>query len=184
MDDDDVSKPDRFQKQLDFLETHSQYQWVGSLAELVDSHGVWGIESVPETPQGRDFLWNSPYIHPSVLFRAGVLLEHGGYDPSHSVLQCEDYELFMRLHSRGNQGYNLQEPLLQYREGRDSYRKRTYRRRIREMKVRYRGFQDLGILRPGTFFYVMKPLLVGAVPASAHHSIKHWRKKKPQQMPK
>ena len=42
----------------------------------------------------------------------------------------------------------------------------------------------LGILRPGTFFYVMKPLLVGAVPASAHHSIKHWRKKKPQQMPK
>ena len=43
MDDDDVSKPDRFQKQLDFLETHSQYQWVGSLAELVDSHGVWGI---------------------------------------------------------------------------------------------------------------------------------------------
>ena len=184
MDDDDVSKPDRFQKQLDFLETHSQYQWVGSLAELVDSHGVWGIESVPETPQGRDFLWNSPYIHPSVLFRAGVLLGHGGYDPSSSVVQCEDYELFMRLHSRGNQGYNLQEPLLQYWEDRESYRKRTYRRRIREMKVRYHGFQDLGILRPGTFFYVMKPLLVGAVPASAHHSIKHWRKKKPQQMPK
>lgn len=174
MDDDDIAKPDRFEKQYCFLEEHPQYQWVGSCAELLDSHGVWGILSVPEVPQKQDFLFNSPYIHPSVLFRKEVLVRNGGYNPSRAVFQCEDYELFMRLHQHGNHGYNLQEPLLQYWEDRDSFRKRTYRRRIREAKLRYYGFQELGILKPATFSYVLKPLLVGAIPPSIHYAVKRW----------
>lgn len=171
MDDDDLSKPDRLEKQAAFLDTHPSIQWVGSNVELEDEKGIWGFQKMPEKPQTKDFLFNSPYIHPTVMFRRDVLLRHGGYDESPRLNLCEDYELFMRLHRQGERGYNLQEPLLQYWESYASYRKRTFRRRIREMKVRYHGFKDLGILETATMPYVLKPLLVGAIPAPVHHYI-------------
>ncbi len=176
MDDDDVARQDRLEKQYAFLNAHPQFQWVGSNAELSDARGVWGYQKMPEIPTARDFLFNSPYIHPSVMFRREVLTENGGYSAARRDRLNEDYELFMRLHRKGNRGCNLQEPLLQYWEDYASLRKRTYRRRILEMKLRYRGFKDLGILNRGTFPYVLKPLLVGAVPAPVHHYIRRQRK--------
>lgn len=171
MDDDDLSKPHRFEKQAAFLDAHPSVQWVGSNAELIDEKGVWGFQKMPEIPQTNDFLFNSPYIHPTVMFRREVLIRHGGYNESPRLNLCEDYELFMRLHRQGERGYNLQEPLLQYWENYESYQKRTFRRRMREMKLRYDGFRDLGILEMSTMPYVLKPLLAGAIPAPVHHYI-------------
>ena len=127
MDDDDISKPDRLRKQYEFLETHPQYQWVGSNAELIDSQGVWGYQKMPEIPYEKDFLFNSPFIHPSVMFRKEILLQNGGYRCCKNYLYCEDYELFIRLYKNGGRGYNMQEPLLQYWEDYESHRKRTFR---------------------------------------------------------
>ena len=172
MDDDDISVSTRFEKQYDFLEKYKEYQWIGSNAELMDGKGVWGLQCVPEIPQNEDFLFNSPYIHPTVMFRREILLHSGGYSISKDAAQCEDYELFMRLHKGGARGYNIQEPLLQYWEDYDSYKKRTYRRRIREMKVRRRGFKELELLSRTNYYYVVKPLIVGAVPAPVHHYIR------------
>lgn len=171
MDDDDLSKANRFEKQAAFLDSHPSIQWVGSNAELRDEKGVWGFQKMPEMPQTKDFLFNSPYIHPTVMFRREVLLRHGGYDESPQLNLCEDYELFMRLHQQGERGCNLQEPLLQYWESYESYRKRTFQRRIREMKLRYHGFKKLGILETGTMPYVLKPLMAGVIPAPVHHYI-------------
>ena len=172
MDSDDLSKPDRFKKQYEFLETHLNYQWVGCNAELIDAHGVWGFQKMPKIPKRQDFLFNSPFVHPSVMFRKDVLVQNGGYLVSKRIMNCEDYELFMRLYKNGARGYNLQEPLLQYWEDYESHKKRTYKRRIREMKVRYHGFRQLGILNSTTFYYVLKPLLVGAIPPPLHHYIR------------
>ena len=49
MDGDDISEPERFRKQYDFLERHPEYQWVGSNSRLFDEHGVWGADCVPES---------------------------------------------------------------------------------------------------------------------------------------
>lgn len=178
MDADDLSAPDRLSKQYQFLKNHPQYQWVGSNAELFDDSGVWGFQKMPEIPQKKDFLYNSPYIHPSVMFQKEVLLQNGGYRISKKFLLCEDYELFMRLHQNGGRGYNLQEPLFRYREDYESQKKRTYRRRVREASLRYHGFRELGILNRNTFPYVLKPLLVGAVPVPVHHYIRRRTKRK------
>ena len=172
MDDDDISGPERLEKQAAFLDTHPQFQWVGSNAELIDGEGVWGYQKMPYIPCRKDFLFNSPYIHPTVMFRREILENSGGYCESKKILQCEDYELFMRLHKNGGQGCNLQAALVQYWEDYESVKKRTYRRRIREMKVRRQGFKQLGILDRNTFYYVLKPLVVGAVPAPVHHYIR------------
>lgn len=164
MDDDDLSLPTRLQIQVHFLDTHPQYQWVGCAAWLFDNHTIFGKQLMPKTPQSRDFLSNSPYIHPTVMFRREVLVRSGGYSSSPVIAQCEDYELFMRLHAQGYRGYNLPDLLFCYRENHDAYCKRTYSRRIREAKVRFKGFRQLGILHPRTAIYVIKPLLVGLLP--------------------
>ena len=98
-------------------------------------------ERMPEVPISEDFLKYSPYIHPSVMF-CKKELQQNGYRVSKLTRRCEDYELFMRLHSQGFKGYNLQENLFLYREEKESYKKRKIRFRVYEMMIRYQGFKS------------------------------------------
>lgn len=171
MDADDFAYPARFAKQLAFLRDHPDYAFVASSAYLMDEHGIWGIRRPVEVPQKEDFLHTSPFIHPSVIFRRKALLSVRGYCEADTVVRVEDYDLFMRMYAAGMKGYNLQEPLLAYREDRYAYGRRRYRYRLHECQVRRKGFQRLGILRKN-LVYVAKPLAAGMVPgcmAKAFH---------------
>ena len=163
MDADDLSKPERFEKQIVFLTEHPEYALVGCGADLIDDGGTWGERMPAEKPQKNDFLWSSPFMHPTIVIRKKVLEELGGYTTEDYAERTEDYELFMRLYAAGYRGYNLQESLFQYREDRNAYRKRKYKYRVNEAKVRYRGYRELGIL-PGHIHNVIKPLIVGMIP--------------------
>lgn len=171
LDDDDVCHPRRLERQVSFLESHPQYGWVGSAAWRVDSHGLWGRLDVPELPAPRDFASHSPYIHPAVLFRREVLGQ--GYSQSPRYLSCEDYQLFLRLHRQGWQGYNLPWPLLAYWEDRDSYRRRDTGRRLREAALRREGLAALGLPWPLTAWGTLRPLGACLVPGA----VLHWGKR-------
>lgn len=165
MDADDISLPQRFEKQLAFLETHPEYSWCGTAAELFDEDGVWGFRSMPEMPQGKDFYRYSPFIHPSVMFRAEIFHAERGYPETQETLRCEDYEIFMYLTQKGLKGYNLSEKLFRYRETRTSYQKRKYRFRINEAKIRYRNYKKMGLLFPFGWLCVLRPLAAGLLPS-------------------
>lgn len=164
MDADDVSKPKRFETQTAFLRQNKQYVLVGSNAELMDEHGVWGERKMEETPRKKSFLQTSPFIHPTVMIRRSGMEKIHGYCECPRIRRVEDYEFFMRLYAKGYRGYNLQETLLVYREDIHSYAKRKYAFRINECRVRYHGFRQLGILK-GNMHYVLKPLAAGMMPA-------------------
>lgn len=172
MDDDDISEPNRLEKQYKFLEANPEYAFVGTNAELIDDNGVFGIRKMPTTPKDKDFLPFSPFIHPSVMVRRDVYLECGGYEEGKETWRSEDYEIFMRMYAKGYRGYNLQEPLLQYREDRNSYVKRKYKYRIDEAKIRWRYFKGLDAPIFYKSIYVVKPLLVGLFPKRLIHIIK------------
>ena len=161
MDADDISHPERLEKLYDFLQKHKEYQWAGSNTLLFDEKGTYGKREMPKIPKSADFLKYSPYIHPAVMFRKSILLKTGGYKMLH---RGEDYELFMRLHVQGYQGYNLQELLFKYREDENTYKHRKYRYQMEEVKIRLHGFKEMKILKVSTFYYVIKPLLIGLVP--------------------
>ncbi len=163
MDADDWAAPDRLEIQYQFLERETQYDWCGCNAFLFDKTDVWGIRKMPESPDARDFLPFSPYIHPSVMYRR-ELLKRFHYSADEETLRCEDYEIFMRLRQNGFRGYNIQKELLWFREDRDSYRRRTILSRWNETKLRFRGFMRLGILFPFGWFYALRPLLAAALP--------------------
>lgn len=166
MDDDDWSQPERFQIQSSFLDRCGEYEWVGSNAALFDADGIWGEMKMPERPEKKDFLRYSPYIHPSVMFRRDVFRRNYGYISCGITKRCEDYELFMRLHTRGEQGYNIQAQLILYREDKAAYAKRSHTYRINEIRIRYRGFKRLGILKPSTLAYVFRPIAGEIIPVS------------------
>lgn len=164
MDADDISHPDRFAVEVDFLEKHPEYMWCGSNCELFDQKGIWGDSARPENPDIHDYLKYSPYIHPTVMYRSSLFEAVAGYAEEKKTARCEDYELFMRLFKMGYKGYNIQEPLLNYRVDRKRYHSRPFRDCWRESKVRYEGYKSLGVLWPEGWMYVLRPLASVVVP--------------------
>lgn len=167
MDADDVSRPDRLRKQVEFLDSHPEFALCGSSIALFDASGIWGKLDYPEFPDARSFLLRSPFAHPTVVFRAGALRAAGGYDADPSIGRSEDYDLFMRLQASGSRGYNIQELLLEYREELGSFKKRKFKYALIEARVRFRGFRSLGLL-PRALPYVIKPIIIGLIPKVAY----------------
>lgn len=177
MDGDDICAPERLWKQKEFLDHHSEYAFVGCSARLFDEEGIWGCRKMVERPTKREIIKYSPYIHPSVMFRKNRLKEVGGYLEAKETRRCEDYELFMRLYSKGFYGYNLEEALFFYHESRAHYDKRNFTQRIAEMKIRYRGFQAMGVLNMKTILYVLKPVVMLFLPEKIRNTIRNKNRK-------
>lgn len=163
MDGDDISGSERLQRQWEYLEANPSMALVGCGVDLMDENGIWGKRCPVSRPERNDFLFGSPFIHPTIMMRRGVLEQLGGYCTEPFALRTEDYELFMRMYAKGYRGYNMPECLFSYREDRSSYGRRKYRYRINEFQVRKRGFRELGIAK-GNGRYIVKPLLVGLIP--------------------
>ena len=174
MDADDIAKPDRLQKQMDFLEEHPAYMWCGSNCSIYDEAGIWGESRRSAIPGTRDFLRYSPYIHPSVMFRSELFSEIR-YSEKNRHRRCEDYELFLRLKYLGYRGYNIQEPLLMYYQSRRGYHQRSLRECLCEMSERMHGFYKLGLMWPAGWIYAMRPIAAWLMPAGAKKSIKEYR---------
>ncbi|MBP3818119.1 MAG: glycosyltransferase family 2 protein [Butyrivibrio sp.] len=164
-DDDDFSYSTRLITQIDFLKNNSHYSFVGSIADIYDAAGVYGQLYVNEKPQIRDFLWNSPFIHPSVMFRKEALEAVGGYRVAKETNRCEDYDLFMRLYEKNIYGYNIQDKLYGYYSERSLTKiYRPFSIRVNEAIVRAKGFHRLNLFPIG-YVFIIKPLVLSLFPA-------------------
>lgn len=171
MDDDDQSLPTRFEAQLAFLNAHPEVAFVGSNVIKFGITNDDGEIVLAAFPTAKNFLWNSPYIHPSVMFRASALRQVGGYRTIKAARRAEDYDLFMRMQVVGLAGANLQTPQLRYFIDVASMRKkRLYRYRIDEFQIRKAHFKDLQLPWYRVFFEV-KPLVVGLLPHGLIYSL-------------
>ena len=179
MDADDISYPDRLQKQKEFLENNPEFAWVGCNIEVCDEAGIWGRREMPEEPEAKDYLKYSPYAHPTVMYRAEIFDTNQGYVDSKEMLRCEDYEIFMRFREAGLRGANLQEYLFCYREDKESYEKRRARYRLNEAKCRYRNFKKMGILFPAGWLFVLRPIAACFIPVR----LLAWIKRKESSIP-
>ncbi len=116
MDSDDIALPQRFEKQLAYLENHPQTVMCGSKITVFYDTGEESLCHYP-AEDGRikaALLFSSPFAHPSVMIRRQVLdLHQLHYEEAFE--KVEDYRLWTRLAEFG-QLYNLPEPLLRYRK--------------------------------------------------------------------
>jgi len=162
-DDDDYSAENRFKLQYDFMEKNPDVSILGSNIALYDENGKWGKREYPEKPEKKDFLFGVPFMHGAITFRKSDLVKSGCYLSVKETKRTEDYELLMRMYSLGYTGYNIQEELYGFREDTEAKKRRKYRYRIDEARIRYRGFKMLHMLVKG-FPYIIKPLIVGVIP--------------------
>lgn len=170
-DDDDISAPERLAKQVRAMAERPMYDIVGTTARIYNDNGVWGVFDVPEYPTRESFLWNSPFIHPTVMMRKDALQAVNGYRVAKETRRCEDYDLFMRMYAGGYRGYNIQERLYLYRSENGETKHRPMKYRIDEAVVRWQGYKALH-MRCAGMPYVVKPLLVGMLPARLLKKIK------------
>lgn len=125
MDADDVSLPRRCEKQIKLFEKDPSLSLVGSyLSEFVDSIG--NVVSVRKVPLTHNEILEyakrrSPFNNQSVMYRKSVVESVGGYS---SLKRSEDYELFVRILSRGFKTANMDESLVYFRLNNDSYKRK------------------------------------------------------------
>ena len=160
---DDISSAERIEKQISFLDSNPEISLLGTYSYLFDESGVWGELTFPTEITRKSFLFRTPHQHGSVVFRKEALVKAGGYRVAKETRRTEDYDLFMRMHLFAKSA-NLPEFLYYFCEDKNTLKRRKYRYRIDEAKVRFKGFKKLGLL-PGGILYVIKPLAVGLIPS-------------------
>lgn len=170
-DDDDVSYPERFEKEVSFLDNNHDYQIVGCIADVYDESGVWGTFPLKETPKAIDFKWNSQFLHPTVIMRREAIAKVGGYRVAWETQKAEDYDLFMRMYANGYQGYNIQEKLYKYKVTNGNSKYRKFKDYFQEAFVRARGFKAMK-LGFKSVPYVFKPITIGLIPQFIFKKIK------------
>lgn len=101
LDHDDLSEPERFALQCDFLDRHPGVVAVGAWADLIDDEGVVigpGLREV-SGDVAKNLLHGNPVVHSSLVMRRDALASVSGYAPEATRMQ--DYELLLRLATVG-----------------------------------------------------------------------------------
>ncbi|HSE09843.1 MAG TPA: glycosyltransferase [Nocardioidaceae bacterium] len=150
MDADDVSRPDRFDRQLPLVEAGADIVGSGLLEFGATVDEVVGRRTPPTDPEEirRVIRFRDPFNHPTVVYRKSAVLGAGGYT---DMALMEDYLLFTRMIDAGARPANIAEPLVYYRVGAGAYARRGGKQLLRSELALQRRFRDLGITSRGEY---------------------------------
>lgn len=162
MDADDLSLPERFEKQVEFLDNHPEFAIVSSPMIYFDKNGDWGTGSCKAEPDKNSFRFGVPHPHAPSMFRTSIIKEVGGYEVSNKTIRVEDYYLWYRIYDAGYKGYNLSEPLYKMRDNEVAVRRRNFKTRLNGFRARRDVLSKFGICCP--LLFAMPSLLKAFVP--------------------
>lgn len=125
MDSDDICQPERFEKQLTYLDAHPECDIVGGqMTEFIDSpDNIVGRREVPLTNEEiYDFMKSRCALnHVTVMFRKEAVLKAGNYQ---DWFWNEDYYLWVRMMMTGCKFANIPDVVVNVRSGADQYARR------------------------------------------------------------
>lgn len=168
MDADDISYPQRLEKQVKHLLKNPQVIVLGSQAEVINENGeLIGKKTFPKNHKQiyKQFTIFHPMLHPSCMFRRSLLpiknyLYENKFEPN------DEYYTFFKLLNYGKFA-NLPEILMKYRiHGRNKSLQKPKEKFINSLKVRAAAMKNLGY-RPSFMAIVLmflQVLLVGVLP--------------------
>lgn len=139
---DDVSLPDRLEKQVHYLDTHPGTGLVAGLIQYVDKKGKkekdnWWLKKIREVADDpgiiRDTLLEQNIIpHPTVMFRKRITETTGLYDPD--AFPTEDYDYWLRISEQHDIGL-IHDVLCLYRRHKKQLTRTEKMQRIREKTI-------------------------------------------------
>ena len=143
-DGDDISLPDRFMKEVKFLDKCKEFAFVSTHMSFFDDTGIWGEWKTSKIPTRMDFFKQSPcFCHAPCMIRKEAFIAVGGYTVEEKFLRCEDINLWYKLYAAGYKGYNIQQPLYMMRDDRNAYSRRTIKNRMNIIRTELDGMKRL-----------------------------------------
>ncbi len=173
MDADDIALPDRFAKQVAYLNAHPECVCVGSRVILIDPLGSeMNATDHKLTHEAIDagLIGGSGWsiVHPVAMMRAGALKQVGGYREQFTTSQ--DLDLFLRLGEIGKLA-NLPEVLLKYRQHFESVNFAKYDEQWRVKSIIVGDAYDRrGLTKPETWNFAPR----ATAERSKADQIRHW----------
>lgn len=159
MDSDDLSRPDRCEKQLALFRDNPEVSLSsGTVSEFVeDPAQPTGLRTLPLTDQEiREFSKKrNPMNHPCVMFRKSAVEAVGGYKETYHLF--EDYYLWIRMLMNGYKAQNTADILLDMRTPADIYMRRGGKRYAEDMLRFHKWLKSRG-------WSSTKDYLMGAIP--------------------
>ena len=155
MDTDDISKPDRCEKQLKRFEEKPELAVVGSHIDEFEGD-LGNVLSQRRVPISSDAIYDyakrrSAFNHPTVMYRKSAVLAEGGYA---DLKRNQDVDLFGRMLFKGYKAENIDEALLWFRSSDELAARRkswentkSYIATIKKFwKMGYSSFSDYAVV--------------------------------------
>ena len=147
MDSDDISRPDRCEKQLTVFWNNTDVSICSGIVEEFTTSTEF-IEARRVPPETQDEILQfakkrNPFNHPCVMYKRSAVETAGGYQDFYLL---EDYYLWIRMLQKGCIGYNLQQPLLWMRAGSDMYKRRAGWKYAQSQRALFKYMKDSGFI--------------------------------------
>lgn len=128
MDADDISLPERFHKQISYLEAHPEIDVVGGAINEIDEEGRSRGKTIvyPATPEECKafFAKRNPHAHPAVMFRKSFFDKLNGKKYRPEYRQNQDTMLWYDGMMAGTQHANISDVVLKFRMTDTMFKKR------------------------------------------------------------
>lgn len=118
LDADDVARPTRLARQVEFLESNPDVLLVGSHVTIIDENDATISQFTPPTDPAELYdalAYSNPFAHSAIMVRKPAVLALGGYPEAY--VYAQDFALWLKLAQRGNLGM-IRDPLTLWREHR------------------------------------------------------------------
>lgn len=176
MDGDDWSMPERFEKQVNFLKEHPEYDLVSTGVTVFD--GEKKIASIIKTPvpTRKTMLRENAFSHATIMTYKRVYDALGGYSLNPSALRVEDVDLWCRFLAAGFHGYNLPDELYVILEDVNAVKRRTFQARLNSARTRSKGYKLMGfhgLICYQPYLMVFKAL----IPTGVYRKMHKWKLK-------
>lgn len=169
MDGDDISLPNRFEKEIDFLDANPEFAVVSCPMIHFDENGEIFRGKVVEGKADKSiFNYGSPFCHAPSMIRTKVLKEVCGYTMHKRLLRVEDYDLWRKIYESGYSGYNLSEHLYMMRDDRNATQRRTLRARCNGIYAHWLAYRGLNLSIILFLRYSIIGLLLGIMPVNIY----------------
>lgn len=160
MDDDDVSRPDRCEKEIIAFENDENLDICGSYVSEFDVDPLTPIriKTVPLTHEEivKFSKRRNPFNHSSVMFKKTSIINVGNYS---SMRTNQDVELWVRCLNSGLHGINIDSPLVDFRFDAKTYKRRKQWKNVKLLIKTWRSFKKKKYCSFLDYFHVLSTQL-------------------------
>ncbi|WP_416456125.1 glycosyltransferase [Saccharophagus degradans] len=165
MDSDDFSLPSRFERQVQYLLANPTVDVVGTGVIEVDANDrelSYKVMDESDELLKKHIVRKCPFNHPTVMFRRRVFDDGARYDCS--LMNTQDYYLWVELCAKEYVFANLPDLLLRLRIGNNFYKKRGWRKALNDFRAKLFAMRRLKKTGLVNCFYAFSILLLRLSP--------------------